>query len=41
MEKHYRDIGGRMLMEHLTEGVLLTIKVYDEKDKEKKIGYAL
>lgn len=41
MEKHYRDVGGRMLMEYLTEGVLLTRKVYDEKDNNKKLEYAL
>lgn len=41
MEKPYRDVGGRLLMEYLTESILLSRKVYDEKDKEKKIGYAL
>lgn len=41
MEKHYRDVSSRMLMEYLTEGVLLTRKVYDEKDNNKKLEYAL
>ena len=41
IEKHYRDVGGRMLMEYLTESVVLSRHVYDTSDVKNKYEKAI